>query len=347
VAFDLEGRLRCFALGTLSLIQGWNSRTITFEKGRITYIAAATRLPSIPDLLLKAGKVNERQMQEVLHYQQANRSQSVEELLLSIDWVTKADLERCRAQQLEETIYTLFLWRNCYFTFSNPTVNKAGGIAVDLASERLIIEGTRRVDEWISISPVVPSVRMIFRLQDGEPPADLDPQDRLVLDQVDGEQDAAAIARASGLTQFEAARSLYRLAKAGLVKAVPPDKVKIIELFNFLVESIYMKLVMYGYARIAVEFEKQLNSFALDNRLKVRMRAGRIFLSDLDLMIETTALIDLYKLFIAVENNKFSRTFEPDIVRGLVEGLYLHVDSHFRGMMRMYEFYQIEGLLAG
>ena len=357
---DLQGRLRHFTLGdifqllsfsgqtgTLTLMQGWNSRTITFEKGRITYIAAATRLPGIPELLLRAGRLDEEQMQEITQLQKAGYEGPIEDLLLDSGWATKADLERCHAQQLEETIYTLFLWRNCHFTFTSGEVNKTGGIAVDLASERLIMEGTRRVDEWISISPVVPSVRMIFRLLEAEPSADLGPLDRQVLALVDGEKDVAAIAVAAGLTQFETARCLYRLAQAGLVKAVPPDKVQIIELFNFLVESIYLKLVMYGYARIAVEFEKQLESFAAEHGLKVRMRGGKIIMSDLDLLIETTALIDLYKLFVAVENNKFARMFEPEIVRGLAEGLYLHVDAHYRGMMRMYEFYQIEGLLAG
>lgn len=360
MAYDLEGRLRCFALGdifqllsfsgqtgTLTLSQGWNSRTITFEKGRISYIAAATRLPTVLELLARAGRLDEEQVQEITRLQKAGYTGPLEDLLLDSAWVTKQDLERCRAQQLEETIYTLFLWRNCHFTFSSGVVNKEGGIAVDLASERLIIEGTRRVDEWIRISPVVPSVRVIFRLLDREVPPDLDHQDRQVLSLVDGERDVAAVAVAAGLTQFETARSFYRLAQAGLVKAVPPDKVQIIELFNFLIESIYLKLVMYGKARIAVEFEKQLNAFATDHGLKVRMRGGKVIMSDLDLLIETTALIDLYKLFIAVENNKFSRMFEPEIVRGLVEGLYLHVDAHYRGMMRMYEFYQIEGLLTG
>jgi hypothetical protein len=37
--------------------------------------------------------------------------------------------------------------------------------------------------------------------------------------------------------------------------------------------------------------------------------------------------------------------FEPVIAQGLMEGLYLHTDAEFRQMMRMYEFYEIEGLL--
>ena len=64
---------------------------------------------------------------------------------------------------METTIYTLFLWRNCRFTFQGDLLVKADGIPVSVSAEKLIIEGTRRVDEWIRISPVIPSVLMAFR----------------------------------------------------------------------------------------------------------------------------------------------------------------------------------------
>ena len=73
---DLEGRLRVFNIsdilqmlafthktGTLTLAQGWNTRTVTFEHGRITYIAAAIRLPSVPELLIRAGKITARDLE--------------------------------------------------------------------------------------------------------------------------------------------------------------------------------------------------------------------------------------------------------------------------------------------
>jgi hypothetical protein len=74
--FDLQGRLGCFSLsdllqtlsftqktGTLTLIQGWNTRTICYEQGRITYIAAATRLPSVVELLLQTGRLTVQQLE--------------------------------------------------------------------------------------------------------------------------------------------------------------------------------------------------------------------------------------------------------------------------------------------
>ena len=77
--FDLQGRLGCFTLtdllqtlsftqktGTLTLIQGWNTRTICYELGRITYIAAATRLPTVVELLMQTGSLTPQKLEHAL-----------------------------------------------------------------------------------------------------------------------------------------------------------------------------------------------------------------------------------------------------------------------------------------
>jgi len=172
-------------------------------------------------------------------------------------------------------------------------------------------------------------------------PEELQPIFRLV----DGQRDVATIALDAGITQFQAARALYHLTRAGYVEAVPPNREKIIELFTLAVESIYLKLILFDYARIALEFEHQLNRFATQHGLRVRMASGRIIKTDRDTRLSATELIDLYKLFIAIQNNKFSKMFEPVVAQGLMEGLYRHADPELQQMLRMYEFYEIEGLL--
>lgn len=354
---DLQGKLSAFSLsdlfqmlsftqktGTVTLIQGWNSRTISFEEGRVSYVAAGSRLPTLIELLHRIGKVSRDQM-EALRASGARNDADMVDRLRSDGVISAQDLQTCREQMLEISIYTLFLWRNCYFTFKAGDLVHDGGVAVEIDSMQIVIEGTRRVDEWIEVSPVVPSVYMIFRWRRDRPAQPPREELRRVLDLVDGKRDVSAISRRIGSTQFQTARALYELVKDEYIEAVPPNKQKVVELFNLAVESIYLKLCMFDRARIALEFEHQLNRFAIENRLKVRMAAGKIIMSDLHTPITPVELVDLYKLFIAVQNNKFSKMFEPVIAQGLMEGLYLHTDAEFRQMMRMYEFYEIEGLL--
>jgi len=354
--FDLQGRLGAFSIsdifqmfsytektGTLAMIQGWNTRTISFERGRISYVAAGSRLPTIPDLLVRNSIVDRATLQHMA--QEVDNDDDLISLLLKEKVVTPDDMQHCQDQLLEISIYTLFLWRNCYFTFKAGELVKEGGVPVNLDSTHLIIEGTRRVDEWIEVSPVVPSVFMVFRHQARQPneriPAELADIFRLI----DGHNDVVSIARAAGVTQFEAARTLYELTRAGFIESIPPNRVKVIELFNQAVESIYLKLVLFDFSRAALQFENQLNRFAIENRLKVRMSAGKILISDTNTPISTTELVDLYKLFIGIQNNKFSKEFEPVVSQGLMEGLYRHTDPEMQALMRMYEFVEIEGLV--
>ena len=427
--FDLQGRIGCFTLsdllqtlsftqktGTLTLIQGWNTRTICYEAGRITYIAAATKLPSVVELLIRAGSINFQQLEQALgpqwkkllnlesdenaeqpkdkvrHLNGSNNGngngrkshvtdallngkgitdpylgdledQEVfvppgysngstptnapdpAQILLKHRLVTREQITWCEEQMLEETIYTLFLWRNCRFTFQGDLLVKADGIPVSVSAEKLIIEGTRRVDEWISISPVIPSVLMAFRRTNRRATGPLSDEARDVLLLVDGVSDVSTIARKRSRTQFDTAKLLHGLSQLGLVQPVPPNKHRVIELFRYTVEAIYLKLVMYGYSRKAMEFEYELNRFARENNLKVRMHIGKMRLTDVDLPVDPTALLDLYKLFIAIENNKFVKLFPPEVRKGLTEALYQHMSEEDRALMRMYEFHAMEGLL--
>lgn len=354
---DLQGKLGVFTLsdlfqmlsfsnksGVLTLIQGWNSRTITFQDGRISYVAAGSRLPTMRDLLIRHGKITREQVETLARRGMRTDEAVVNELVRS-HAITSDDVTLCREQLLEISIFTLFLWRNCYFTFKSGEIIREGGVDVSVDSMHLIIEGTRRVDEWIEISPVVPSVYMIYR-RASRPPGTTPPKGlQAIFRLVDGNRDVATIAARAGLTQFNTAKGLFDLVKAGYVEAIPPDKQKVTELFNMAVESIYFKLILFSQGKTAVEFENQLNRFAMENGLKVRMSQGKILMSDQRTPISPAELVDLYKLFIAIQNNKFSKTFDPVVAQGLMEGLYLHTDPEFQAMMRMYEFIEIEGLL--
>ncbi|HQY30039.1 MAG TPA: hypothetical protein PK691_02075, partial [Thermomicrobiales bacterium] len=53
---------------------------------------------------------------------------------------------------------------------------------------------------------------------------------------------------------------------------------------------------------------------------------------------------ELYKTFIGIQNQQLSQVFEPRVFQGLMEGLYLNADPEMQSMMRMYEFFDIDGI---
>src|SRR5215211_4218266 len=123
--FDLQGRLGNFAIsdilqmisfsgktGTLTLIQGWNTRTITFAQGRITYVAAGARLPSMFDLLVRTGRVQRNQIEAFRTRRPGKSEDDMMMELVQRDFLSREDIDHCHELLLETAVYTLFLWRN-------------------------------------------------------------------------------------------------------------------------------------------------------------------------------------------------------------------------------------------
>ncbi len=364
---DLQGRLSHFLLidvlqllslsgqtGMLELRQGWNTRAMLFHEGRLTHISQGARPVSIGELLVKSGQLSPQQV-DFLAQRSRQSGQPFTRLLLDSGLVSQEDLNACVEQQIEEAIYSLFLWRDCEFRFywgEPDPLDPETTLPVDLSSERLIMEGTRRVDEWSQISPIIPSLRMIFypAVQlDMLPPNRLEglsPRDQRVLAQIDGRSDVLALAARAGMTRFDVVRSLAILATAGLIRATVPSKPRIVELFKLLLETIYKKLSLFGYTPIARQFEQELNTFSRQHGLKVRMYTGSVTLTDLDTLIGSMALIDLYKLFMNVQLNYFSKTLPPEVATGLLQGLYNHVSPDLQELLRLYDFYSPDGTAA-
>jgi hypothetical protein len=340
--------------GVLELRQGWNARNIYFQDGRLVAISLGTRPLTLGELLMKAGWLTAQQV-EFLVQRSRQSGQSFRALLVESRLVSEDDLRTLNDHQLEEAIYSLFLWRECQFRFywgQPDNIDLERTLPVDVSSERLIMEGARRVDEWGHLSPLVPSLRMVFHPNgpvEALPLArveGLSNRDRRVLVLLDGRSDVLALAARSGLNRLEVLRSLAVLVQAGLARTSLPSKPQIIELFTLLLETVYKKLTLFGYPPLARQMEEELNRFSRQHRLKVRLHLGAVTLTDLDTPIESTALIDLYKLFMNVQLNYFSKTLPPEIAQGLLQGLYNHAGPELQELLRLYDFYSPDGSVA-
>jgi hypothetical protein len=340
--------------GVLELRQGWNTRSIYFQEGRLVAISLGTRPMTLGELLIKAGWLTTQQV-EFLVQRTRQSGQPFRGLLVESGLVSEDDLRTRSEHQMEEAIYSLFLWRDCQFRFywGQPEgVDLERTLPVDVSSERLIMEGARRVDEWSHLSPLIPSLRLVFhptsQVELIAPPRleALGNRDRRVLILLDGRSDVLALAGRSGLNRLEVMRSLAVLVRAGLARTSLPSKPQIIELFTLMLETIYKKLILFGHKALAHQFEEELNAFSRLNALKVRLYTGAVTLTDLDTPLESTALIDRYKLFMNVQLNYFSKTLPPEIAQGLLQGLYNHTSPELQELLRLYDFYSPDGAVA-
>ena len=67
-------------------------------------------------------------------------------------------------QQVEEIIYNLFSWKEGEFIFKEGQLPATREGLVDLNTMNIIMEGTRRIDEWVEIQKVLPNDHQILRV---------------------------------------------------------------------------------------------------------------------------------------------------------------------------------------
>ena len=123
----------------------------------------------------------------------------------------------------EEAVYALAIWRQGEFRFEPGTDTEARTITK--SNTNLLMESARRLDEWRVLSKKIPSTDLVpeFVVQENrEGQINLNTSEWLILSKIDGNRSVKAIAGASGLSVFDAAKMLYGLIATGLIRLKEP-----------------------------------------------------------------------------------------------------------------------------
>lgn len=208
--------------GGLSIADKSRFGQIFFDKGRITYARVVNRRDRIGDLLVRDGVLTQEQLTAALELQTSEPDKRLGELLISREFISEKDLQRYIRMQIEEAIYHLFTWARGNFFFEADELPEAD-ILVSINPDSLLLEAARRVDEWSQIEKKIPSLDLIFEVeQDRLATADVDlkPEQRRIAELFDGTRSVQEVADEVNLDEFEVGRTLYGLIQAGFAHRV-------------------------------------------------------------------------------------------------------------------------------
>jgi hypothetical protein len=144
--------------------------------------------------------------------------------------LTEREVERKLRGQVEGAVYDMMAWREGFFSFEERDLTDIpADTRVKIATESLLMESARRIDEWSRIADKVPHLLVVPVLaavpDDHESQLDLLPHEWEVLSMIDGRRDLRAIATALGRNEFEAAKVVYGLVTTGVVDIPKAKKV--------------------------------------------------------------------------------------------------------------------------
>lgn len=209
--------------GCLSVTHRHAFGTVYFERGRICYATIVNRRDRLGDILVKHGLLTRAELDEAITAQIASPAQRLGEILVTRGLIGREDLYRYITHQIEEAVYYLFTWTQGTFTFEPDVAPEHQDFLVSINPESLLLEGARRVDEWSQIEKRIPSLDLIFsidqaRIEESQPT--LTSEQELLLPLIDGQRDVVSLIDESGLGEFETGKALFGLATAGFLHRV-------------------------------------------------------------------------------------------------------------------------------
>jgi hypothetical protein len=186
-------------------------------EGELVFATRRRSMRLLGQQLLRQGKLTEPDLERALEVQQRDPSRRLGAILVATDLVDATEVDRQLRAQIEETIYDLVAWEEGYFRFEETDLE--GDVTVRVRVDSLLMEGARRLDEWLRLGPRVPGPDAIPVLApgSGSQRIDLKPEEWEVLAEVDGERDLRTIASDLGRSALEVARAVDVLAAQELI----------------------------------------------------------------------------------------------------------------------------------
>ncbi len=195
---------------------------VHFSRGDIVFAVRRRSTRRLGALLIRAGKLTQRELDRALELQRADPTRRLAEILLEMGSITEDELERQLRFQMEETIYELMAWDEGYFKFEERTEIATQRLLSRVRVDSLLMEGARRIDEWTRIESKVPgpeAVPVLAPVTDREAtPLDLRTEEWEVLAEIDGDRDIRRLAADLGRSAFDVAKTIYGLVSTGVVQ---------------------------------------------------------------------------------------------------------------------------------
>src|SRR6266566_9016081 len=170
--------------GTLIVTKKAVEKKIFLKRGRVISSASNDPREYLGQFLMSHGYMSEPELMKAMQVQ-AESGIFLGKILVMIDVIDEESLQRLMRRKAEEAIYDIFLWREGEFSFIDDELPTMEMIPLQVDVTGLIMEGTRRVDEWTRIREVVPNdaiVPIVARTIDNN---DLDEVQRTIANAID------------------------------------------------------------------------------------------------------------------------------------------------------------------
>ena len=209
--------------GTLVISNKRVEKKVFFRGGRVISSASNDPREYLGQFLMSHGYLSEPELKKAMEVQ-VQSGILLGKILVMIDVITEKDLQRLMRLKAEEEIYDIFLWNDGEFYFIDDQLPQMEMIPLQVDVTGIIMEGTRRVDEWVRIREVIPNDTVIPTPIREIDPTDLEEHELLIARAIDGKRSIAEIVLESRSSEFAVSSTVSTLVRQGSIFVVDPSR---------------------------------------------------------------------------------------------------------------------------
>lgn len=236
----LKGNLRDFTLtqllnlvnlarktGCLTVSGTSDTAKLYFNEGKLIQSSLDSRPESLGEVLLRNGKLTEEQYRALSGQPGVATDKGLGLLAVNRRYITQEEILRQVRGHILEIIYLLFTWEDGTFRFEPNAAPPDGSITVSMSLEGIIMEGSRRIQEWERLQDEIPDLDAFVRFTDRPDVKmrniNLTVEEWKVISFINPRNNIRRIAKYSSMNDFQIRKIIYGLLSAGLVEILAPQ----------------------------------------------------------------------------------------------------------------------------
>jgi hypothetical protein len=234
----LKGNLRDFSttqlLNLISLARKTGKLTVNgsaqnaylyFREGRLIHASTNTDDGHLTTMLFKTGKLTQEQAEAVNSRSGGSSDKAMGKYLMEARLVSRDDIVQGVKDYMLEIVYDLFTWNEGDFHFEQNSLPTHDRITVPLNLDNVILEGSRRIQEFDKLQDELPDLSKIALKITDKPLRDvkLTQDDWRVISHIHPRNSVKQIAQNNNMDEFQIRKIVYGMLQAGLVELIQPE----------------------------------------------------------------------------------------------------------------------------
>lgn len=212
--------------GTLVIDGTKIKKRVFFEGGLIVSSASTDPKEYLGHFLTSHGFITEEEANAAVARQKEEK-QLLGQILVGMGAITEEQLKEVLQLKAEESIYDIFTWEEGEFVFLDDELPAETFVRMNLDVQWIVLEGSRRMDEWIRIRDWVPSPLAVPVLICDYEGLDIDEVDKRILAWVDDDRTVEEISQGAQTSTFMISQTLAQYVQQGVIKVVRPRVIEV------------------------------------------------------------------------------------------------------------------------